>query len=48
MAVMLTFAFAIAVVISESNPTLFAMEKLISFTFLAFAITTPSFLLSPN
>jgi hypothetical protein len=38
MALILTFAPAIAVVTSESSPTLFAIEKLISFTFLAFAI----------
>jgi hypothetical protein len=38
MALILTFNPAMAVVTSESSPTLFGMEKLISFTLFAFAI----------
>jgi hypothetical protein len=44
MALTLTLAFATAVVISESNPTLFGIDNLISFTFLALAIAGSSFL----
>jgi hypothetical protein len=44
MAVILIFAPAIAVVIFESNPTLFGIVKLISFAILAFAIVNPSFI----
>jgi hypothetical protein len=43
MAVILIFASAIAVVTSESNPTLFGIVKRISFAFLAFDIVNSSF-----
>src|SRR4030042_1760011 len=44
MVLILTLAFAMAVVTSESNPTLFGIDNLISFTFLTLAIAGPSFL----
>jgi hypothetical protein len=44
--VILIFAFAIAVVISESSPTLFGIVKLNCFDFFAFAILIPPFIKS--